>query len=418
MKPYGLLITLVCLGGVMPIRAETTRLTLAPVGEIDLGDYTLETNPRRVPDYLRALAATQPDTVKPFAKLLQTTLTGGSLTADCKIAMGYTIAARLQNRYAQQHFARLLKSTGSQNVSLQPTSKSDTLKVLDERTRLAVAFASRLTDDVHGIDDAFFGRLRPVFNDGEIVELTQTVCTWNYFVRLCAAMGLTPEGWLNSTVPKPLQDHSKDAVHAARVTLATDAEMEWAAKIVSPTGGDPWGLGVRVFNSQRAMLRSPEMGFAWMDYWQSVRTGAKVPRSMLLHVSYAVSTKNGCRYCVVHQTVGLRRTGSDNAKLQAMSQSDALLSPTEKAAVTFARKLTQNPLQVSDADFAALQAAFPGSQAMEIIMQTCAFSYMNRFTDNLRLPSEDEAVKIYEEVYGDGSLSTFYKSHRIKINNK
>ncbi len=33
-------------------------------------------------------------------------------------------------------------------------------------------------------------------------------------------------------------------------------------------------------------------------------------------------------------------------------------------------------------------------------MQTCNFAFMNRFTDGLRLPSEDQAVRVYRETYG------------------
>jgi hypothetical protein len=33
------------------------------------------------------------------------------------------------------------------------------------------------------------------------------------------------------------------------------------------------------------------------------------------------------------------------------------------------------------------------------LLQSCNFAYMNRFTDGLRLPSEDEAIKVYQETY-------------------
>ncbi len=36
---------------------------------------------------------------------------------------------------------------------------------------------------------------------------------------------------------------------------------------------------------------------------------------------------------------------------------------------------------------------------MEVLPQSCNFAYMNRYTDWLRLPSEDEAIKIYQETY-------------------
>lgn len=39
------------------------------------------------------------------------------------------------------------------------------------------------------------------------------------------------------------------------------------------------------------------------------------------------------------------------------------------------------------------------------------FSFMNRFTDGLRLPSEDEAVKTYQEVYGGGAYKAYPHSY-------
>ena len=34
------------------------------------------------------------------------------------------------------------------------------------------------------------------------------------------------------------------------------------------------------------------------------------------------------------------------------------------------------------------------------MLQTCTFAFMNRFTDGLQLPSEDEAIRVYQETYG------------------
>jgi hypothetical protein len=35
------------------------------------------------------------------------------------------------------------------------------------------------------------------------------------------------------------------------------------------------------------------------------------------------------------------------------------------------------------------------------------FNFMNRFTDGLRLPSEEEAIRVYQGVYGEGSYRAF-----------
>jgi len=68
--------------------------------------------------------------------------------------------------------------------------------------------------------------------------------------------------------------------------------------------------------------------------------------------------------------------------------------------VVFARKVTSGPATVTDADFAKLKSEFGEQGAFEVLLQTCGFSFMNRLTDGLRLPSEDEAVRVYRETYG------------------
>jgi AhpD family alkylhydroperoxidase len=156
----------------------------------------------------------------------------------------------------------------------------------------------------------------------------------------------------------------------------------------------------------RAMYLSPAAASAWQAYGTAAGQYADVDRTLKLHISFAVSMANGCRYCTLHQVLGLRRQGVDIVKLQSMQKDDNQLSPRELTAVQFARKLTANPAGITDADYDKLKATFGEQGAMEVVMQTCNFAYMNRFTDNLRLPSEDEAVSMYYETYGrnyDGS---------------
>ncbi|HVI70621.1 MAG TPA: hypothetical protein VM656_03935 [Pyrinomonadaceae bacterium] len=51
-------------------------------------------------------------------------------------------------------------------------------------------------------------------------------------------------------------------------------------------------------------------------------------------------------------------------------------------------------------DSPASQRNLANKAAFEILLQTCSFSFMNRLTDGLRLPSEDEAIRVYRETYG------------------
>jgi alkylhydroperoxidase family enzyme len=83
-----------------------------------------------------------------------------------------------------------------------------------------------------------------------------------------------------------------------------------------------------------------------------------------------------------------------------MQKDDTALTPRELVAVKFARKLTATPAAITDADYQAIRSEFGERGALEVVLQTCNFAFMNRFTDNLGLPSEDEAVRVYREVYG------------------
>ena len=83
-----------------------------------------------------------------------------------------------------------------------------------------------------------------------------------------------------------------------------------------------------------------------------------------------------------------------------MKKEDTALTPRELTAVKFARQLTRRPFAMTDAHYQTLKAEFGAQGAFDLLLQTCNFAFMNRFTDGLRLPSEDDAVKIYLETYG------------------
>ena len=84
----------------------------------------------------------------------------------------------------------------------------------------------------------------------------------------------------------------------------------------------------------------------------------------------------------------------------AMAKDDAQLTPREMTAVKFARKITSEPARLTRADWDALVKEFTPQGALEVLLQCGNFAYMNRFTDGLRLPSEDEAISTYLETYG------------------
>ncbi len=358
-----------------------------------------------VPNYLRSLAAI-PQAVKPLAYLVTTFLYSGSIAPEVKATMGLRVAQITGSPYVAAHMGRVLGAS-ERGRALLDKVRNDNLAALAPADQLALSYAETLTRDVNGVSDADFQKMRAPYNDSQVVEMTMTVAFFNYFTRLCEGLNLPVESWALETpgaVSKPQNFISNYQPPVARVALIGDDEISAttaAAMAAKDAAAQKAGLGLGMANSQRAMLRAPALALAWRGYGAAIREHANtVNRETKLHVSFAVSMLNGCRYCTIHQVLGLRRLGVDPAKLMAMKKDDASLTARELTAVQFARKLTREPASVTDADYNKLRAEFGEQGALEVLLQTCTFNFMNRFTDGLRLPSEDEAVRVYTETYG------------------
>jgi AhpD family alkylhydroperoxidase len=381
------------------------RVTLAEVKEIKNADALESGN---APNYIRALAATT-KAAPLHANLVQTFLFGGTLAPETKMAMGLRVAQIYDSPYLFAHANRWLSATEKGRDFLKNWSDK---KSFAEAERLAVEYAEKLTNDIHGVSDADFQRVRAFYNDSQIVELTMTVSFFNHFVRLVEALNLPVEEWvLNDKAPKA-PNVAAFNVPRARVGLVSDRELD-AGQTALANAKQPQNpaqsLGLGIANSQRAMMRVPDLQAAWREFGFQNRATWTIDRNIQLQISFAVSMVNGCRYCTLHQVQGLRRLNVDPKKLLAMKKDDSALTPRELTAVEFARKSTRQPNSITDEDFAKLKKEFGEQGAVEVVLQTGAFAFMNRFTDGLRLPSEDEAVKTYQELYGEGTYKTDFK---------
>ena len=379
------------------------RVVLAEVNELKNAD-ALET--ANVPNYIRALAQNTKSAPQ-FANLVQTFLFGGTIAPETKMAMSLRITQIYSSPYLYAHTNRWLRASDRGQFLLKNWEDK---KGFSEAELLAIGYAEKLTNDIHGVSDADFAKVRGAFNDSQIVELTMTVSFFNHFVRFVEATNLPVEDWvLNDKSPKMPVVKSFE-VPRARIGLVSDRELD-AGNLALTNAKQPQNpaqsLGLGVANSQRAMMRVPDFQAAWREFGFQNRQNWSIDRNIQLQISFAVSMANGCRYCTLHQVQGLRRLGVDPKKLLAMKKDDSMLTPRELTAVEFARKLTKQPASVTDGDFEKLKKEFGEQGATEVVLQTGAFAFMNRFTDGLRLPSEDEAIKTYQETYGDGTYTNW-----------
>jgi len=354
----------------------------------------------KIPNYARGLALL-PKSAKPLAEAFKAYLYNGTIASETKMAMGLRIAQVWGSAYPAIHLQRLLRAS-DKGQKLLACLKANDEKSMNASEAAAIRYADLLTRDVHGVSDAEFQTTRAHFNDSQIVELTMTTAFFNYFIRYCEGANLPVEKWaLDEPVAKVTAP--KFEAPAARVSLVSNEQMMLAATTLSAAqeqAKNPNGLGIGIANSQRAFLLVPDITKAWRGYTNLTREYNSVTREIKLHVSFAISMANGCRYCTLHQVQGLRRLNVDPAKLMAMAKNDSALTPRELTAVVFARKITREPAKITKSDYDALVKEFTPQGALEVLLQCGNFAYMNRFTDGLRLPSEDEAIETYQETYG------------------
>ena len=379
------------------------RVSATPRTALDAAATARSLGSPEAPNFARALALV-PGSIEPMAALPDAVLFKGTVRPEIKAAMGLRIAQVNGSAYVAAHMVRVLKGHERGKV-LHSALDTNALTRLSAIEQTALRYAELLTRTVN-IAPSDFERVSAIFNDSEVVELTMTVSFFNFFTRYTEGLNLPVEPWAVDgamtwpALPRP------PAVRA-RVALLADDEITAAAAALAQSK-DPAvqqarnSLRLGLANSQRAMLRVPGIHQAWRAFGTSFREKATIGRDIQLQVSFAVSMANECRYCTLHQVQGLRGLGVDPVKLQAMRKDDSALTPRELVAVKFARKLTDRPAGIHDDDFAAVKKEFGEAGALEVLIQTCNFAFMNRFTDGLQLPSEDEAVKTYQETYGAG----------------
>lgn len=115
-------------------------------------------------------------------------------------------------------------------------------------------------------------------------------------------------------------------------------------------------------------------------------TGNKIPKWFLEVLGVWVSSLNNCDYCVEHHFAGLQRLLADadrglaiRAAIEARDPAVAPLDMAQQAAMQYARKLTEAPSSLVEADIEALrQVGYDDGEILEINQVSAYFSYANR----------------------------------------
>ena len=218
-----------------------------------------------IPNYLRAMAP-MPGVPAAFAHVMKTLLYGGTVEPEIKLGMGLRMAQMHRSPYVAAHMERYLHTTDGGREILAAI-QSGNFESLPTADRLALQYAEGLTRGVHGVSDSEFAQVRGSFNDSQIVEMTMTVCIFNYLDRFAEALNLPVEAWVldSPAVEPPVASDPP----AARIGLISDGEMKatgdrLAAMKDAKNPSNGWGIGFA--NSMRALLRCPDLADAWMTF--------------------------------------------------------------------------------------------------------------------------------------------------------
>lgn len=105
----------------------------------------------------------------------------------------------------------------------------------------------------------------------------------------------------------------------------------------------------------------------------------------------------GCNYCMGHSEMLLEVAGLGS---QAIAHRTKLLAetdwsafpPAEQRAYAYARKLSQTPWELTEADYRTLEADYGKKEGMALFWWLCRGLYMTRISDGFQLPLERENV--------------------------
>lgn len=146
-------------------------------------------------------------------------------------------------------------------------------------------------------------------------------------------------------------------------------------------------------NVQKAMAHRPEMLKTFLGFYASV--GRSLDRKLYELIYIRVSMINGCRYCLQHHLASSKRVGLTPEDWSALKQGNySRYGEKDRAALTYAEKLTRAPREIEDSDSNELKKHFSDAEIVDLHVLAGVANLTNRFTDPLGLELEMPEEKI------------------------
>ena len=140
-----------------------------------------------VPNMFKTVANT-PGLALGFAGLLKALLSDGALKGWYKELVATRLSVLLGSSYAVTAHSLSAKQKGASDEQIAAVKNDFDHGPFSEAEKLGLHCADRIHHSAHEIDDAFFAKLKEMFSDQQIVELTATACAFEFFPRFVDAL--------------------------------------------------------------------------------------------------------------------------------------------------------------------------------------------------------------------------------------
>jgi alkylhydroperoxidase family enzyme len=110
---------------------------------------------------------------------------------------------------------------------------------------------------------------------------------------------------------------------------------------------------------------------------------------------WIVSRTNNCQYCLGHQEQKLSAVGMLDDEIAALDSHWERFPPAEQAAFAFARKLTYEPYNLSDADVTALKEFYTPQQILEMTLSVAWNNAINRWKEGSGTPQSHDGSSFF-----------------------
>lgn len=284
----------------------------------------------------------------------------------------------------------------------------------DPRQQAALNFARKLTLEPQLIGDEDIAKLKDVFTDVEIIELTFNIARFNATNRWTDGMGLPQDrrfGEEENTLVTPTSERFHQTVsivapttRATRAPLPTLEEVERA--LAACRGRAPrvalsseedarkaldGAIGDRPpLVWERALAQLPGTGPSLVTTLNAIMTDEHLAPRLKAELALITAVHNRAWYAVGHASDRLREMGVTTDEMVKLFDSNAQASPGAVAAYQFAAKSTADPHLITDADIAHVREHYTDRETAQIVQVVCMANLFDRFTEALGLPLESD----------------------------